>query len=212
MLLSSAQQRVEKEATIVEFEGDLLVIALGADADGYVPGSAVRARFAPHEYTATGIIGSIERSPSFTLLHLNGLTWEGRRPRAKRRTQLLSVNIDYLTERDVKRTVGHTTDVSSTGARVRLRSALEVGTVAHMVIRISSDEFIEALGRVVRIVRGSEGGKGGYDVGFRFERVIAGRDLLMLNEDESADVNEGCPKPAQVQEPDEDWFSFEKAA
>jgi hypothetical protein len=211
VLLSSAQQRVEKEATIVEFEGDSLILALGAEGDAFVAGHAVRAHFVPHEYVATGVVGSIERSPSFALLHINGLNWKGRKPRAVRRTQTLNVTIDYLTAKDVRRTVGRTSDVSSTGARVRLRSALEVGTVAHLVIRVSADEVIEALGRVVRIVNGSEGGKGGYDVGFRFERIVAGKELLMLNEEQSTDVKESG-STVGTQAGEDDWFSVGEAA
>lgn len=93
-------------------------------------------------------------------------------------------------DKDTRRSLGQTINVSETGVRFRVRTPLRIHTIVKMEIFINEDEPFVALGRVVRIVEGAEGKSGGFEVGAEFLRKLGGEeslfDLLKSFEEEAA--------------------------
>jgi hypothetical protein len=170
----------ELQATVIEAGDTTLVLAVHKLGRVVEPGAVIDIRHELGGFTGAASLKDIEITKRFALFHMGDLVWHGKVPRAHRHTHEFSVTADYYSEsEDLKRTIGQTLDLSASGSRVRLRSAVKKGTVARLVICIGEDKYVEALGRVARIVQGSESSGGGYEVGFHFERIIRGQDELM---------------------------------
>ena len=81
-------------------------------------------------------------------------------------------------DKETKRSLGETINVSETGVRFRVRTPLRVHTIVKMELFIDEVEPFVALGRVVRIVEGAEGKSGGFEVGVEFLRKLGGEESL----------------------------------
>jgi hypothetical protein len=190
-------------ATVLAADEDTATLAINREACLYIVGSQVSVSHRMGEWRARAIVASVEPTSAFAILHLDRLSADGKTSRARRHEFALNVAADYRSDTDnVKRTIGHTSNLSTTGVRVRLRTALKIGTAARLVIRVGTEGSIEVLARVVRIIPGSESSGGGYDVAFQFERVLTGYEYLCQV------APEGSTLPCAVAAEDEDdWFS-----
>jgi hypothetical protein len=206
--ISSALNRQEFDATVYEHADDVLALAIACDVLPFTKGNVIRMEV--NGYSAMGVVNRADDIRPYFMVRLTGFCWLGKKPRAARHPKCLRVAVDYLTANGLKRTMGETTDLSKSGVRIRVRNSIGIGTVAHLVMRVGTEGVVECLARVRRIVSGSEGRGGGYDVAFSFERFLEGQALFyrLIGEDEPAPPIHIEEAPAEQG----DWFAAPTAA
>lgn len=124
-------------------------------------------------------------SPEDVVVLVAGIRWEeGLRQRSARYPASFRIVLTYSEpgqsggEKEVKRSLGQTINISDSGVRFRVRTPLRMHTIVKMEVFIDDSDPFVALGRVVRIVEGAEGKTGGFEVGVEFLRKLGGEESL----------------------------------
>lgn len=119
------------------------------------------------------------------LVLVAGIRWEeGPRQRSARYPASFRIVLTYSepgqngAEKEVKRSLGQTINISDSGVRFHVRTPLKMHTIVKMEVFIDEANPFVALGRVVRIVEGAEGKTGGFEVGVEFLRKLGGEESL----------------------------------
>lgn len=136
-------------------------------------------------------VESVSNRAEFTHLTLSQLRWEDpttqRAPRMPVDFRVIASYLDTSEpEKETKKTVGQAMNLSLTGVRIRFRSAVPMGTLVHVQLFVDVDKPSVAVGRVVRVVPGTEAASGGFDVGINFIRFLQHYDevVQLLRENE----------------------------
>ena len=102
------------------------------------------------------------------------------KPRASRLPVEITLSAKYNDrEKNTKRTMGQTIDLSLSGIRAKFRTTVAEGSVVLLVLHIEDDKTVEALAKVARIVEDERSASGGYEVGLEFQRFLRGYDFFI---------------------------------
>jgi hypothetical protein len=102
------------------------------------------------------------------------------KPRSTRLPVEITLSANYSDrEKNAKKTLGHTIDLSLSGVRAQLKSAVPEGSSVLLVMRLADQKTVEAMAKVARIVEDARSASGGYEVGLEFQRFIKGYEALV---------------------------------
>jgi hypothetical protein len=158
-------------------------------------------------------VESVSNRLEFTHLTLSQLRWEDpttqRAPRMPVDFRVIASYLDTSEpEKETKKTVGQAMNLSLTGVRIRFRSAVPMGTLVHVQLFVDVDKPSVAVGRVVRVVPGTEAATGGFDVGINFIRFLQHYDDVV----ELLRENKMLPQGAEGDQPQADTIPSEDSS
>jgi hypothetical protein len=181
------------EGVVIKSDGDGLQIAMRGKGILVKSGSLLHLTSAHNSsISAWASVDQIQLAGDVKLVQLSLVRYDNEAlPRAVRVPIEIGISASFSDrEANMKRTVGHTVNFSTTGIRARFRAAVPIGTTVHVLVLLSEDKVLEAVAKVARIIEGAETASGGFEVGLEFVRFIRGYDHL-------ADV-----APLQTEAPD----------
>lgn len=165
-----------------------------------------------------GIVGIHTIHGERTVLPIESLRWEsGSGGRAHRVPCSVRVIVTHVVEqegeRETKRTIGTLYNVSETGIRMRVRTPHTVGTLAHVQIYFE-EEPVVGLVRIARVVSGTECHSGGFEVGAKFIKILAGHSILTSFIRQHTQPEESKPEVGESEEVEsqEDGVPAEEAS
>lgn len=180
---AGAEEIEAASGTIVSHDGANLMVMLQQRLELVMPGVLMIVRPSIDGLTAWATAESIKGTSDGVSLTLKITRWEdAEQPRANRMRMGYDVDLTYRTPMSnlgMKRTIGSTVDISMTGMRIKTRTPVANGSVAHVHLFISPERRVELLARVVRVVAGTEASSGGFEVGMVFIRFLKGYDDLV---------------------------------
>jgi hypothetical protein len=136
---------------------------------------------AEESVTAWSSVQQVTLAGDVKIVHLESTREDGNvKPRSTRLPIEISLTANYSDrDKNTKKTVGQTIDLSLTGIRAKFRTAVPEGGAVLVVLHLGDDKTVEAMARVARIVDGERSASGGYEVGLEFQRFIRGYESLI---------------------------------
>ncbi len=187
--------------TVADHSGNLLTVVLERKLELVRPGILMNVRSSNCDFIGWGLVETVQHQPDGFAIVLSIDRWEDVSQQRSVRVRVpLRVALAYQTDGasgETKRTIGSLIDASLTGMRIRMRSPLPKDASVHATIYLKSDSVIELLGKVTRIIAGSEASEGGFEVGVSFVRFQTGYNELVA----LAWPHETEP-PAEAKQPD----------
>jgi len=131
--------------------------------------------------TAWSSVQQVTLAGDVKIVHLSSTRDENScKPRSTRLPIEIGISANYSDrDKNTKRTMGQTIDLSISGIRARFRTAVPEGGAVLVVLHLNDDKTVEAIAKVVRIVENSRSASGGYEVGLEFQRFIRGYDYFI---------------------------------
>ncbi|MCL6623954.1 MAG: PilZ domain-containing protein [Fimbriimonadales bacterium] len=123
------------------------------------------------------VLEKMIQSSGGTTLKVSYPHWEFLgRARATRFPEQLPVVVRWAppNSQDTELTGGKTVNISLSGARIRVRKPLPLGSLVHIQLYLRPERVASVIGQVVRAVDPGPVGEGGYEVGVHFVRFLSG--------------------------------------
>lgn len=129
------------------------------------------------QFVGWSVLEKMIQTGESTILQVSYPHWEFLgRARAARVQEQLPVVVRWALPgcSEPELTGGKTVNISLTGARIRVRKPLSVGSLIHIQIYLRPERVASVIGQVVRVADSGFPGETSYDVGVHFVRFLSG--------------------------------------
>lgn len=146
------------------------------------------------QFVGWSVLEKMVQSLEGSLLEVSYPHWEFLgRARATRVAEQLPVVVRWAPPKseETEITGGKTVNISLTGARIRVRKPLQVGSLIHLQLYLRPDCVASVIGQVVRTASSEPSAEESYEVGVHFVRFLSGyADFVREVAEEPVDLDE----------------------